>query len=358
MLMALAGLLFTGCNDDDEVTDPNSEPLPYENGALVLHEGGFGAGNASVSFIPDDYTGVENGIFKSVNAVATWGDTAQSMAFDGDLAYIVVNNSQKIEVVNRYTFETVWTIGGGDTGDFLNPRYMAIANGKGYVSNWGDGSDPTDDFIAVVNLEAGEVEAKIPVGEGPERLLAKDNAVYVAMQGGFGQNNIVSVIDAMTNTLSTTITVADRPNSLQLDADGNLWVLSGGNPSWTNNETAGQLDKISTDTNVVDASFTFDQTEHPSYLSVDEGSLYYYLNGAVFEMDMSNTTLPTEAAISGRNYYDMAVEGGRLYGLDAKDFASPGSVEIYNLDNRSLLTTLEVGINPGEVYFNGSAERQ
>ncbi|WP_373519143.1 YncE family protein [Pricia sp.] len=357
---AAATFLLIGCNNDDGgpiLPETGTDSPVYENGIIVVNEGGFMNGNASVSFLSDDSGELTNDIFSIANGVDAWGDTAQSMAFDGETGYIVVNGSQKVEVVDRYTFESMATIGGADFTDFLNPRYMAIANGKGYVTNWGDGSDPSDDFVAVINLETNIVERKIPVGEGPERLLVKDNTLYVAMLGGFNFNNSVAVIDTTSDTVTDSIMVGEGPNSLQFDADGNLWVLSGGKPAYTEDQTAGRLDKIDTASNAVTKSFSFLPTEHPEYLSYEDGSLYYNVAGGIFKMDVSSTVLPEKAAITGTNFYDMAVNDGKLYGTDAKDFASNGTLEIYGLSDNFRITTKEVGINPGAIYFNGSAEK-
>ncbi|MEO9893440.1 DUF5074 domain-containing protein [Aurantibacter sp.] len=347
---------FIGSNNAVTVSISDNDSFAYESGILVLHEGNFGAGNSSVSFISNDLTVTENGIFKSVNDVDSWGDTAQSITFNEDLAFIVVNNSQKIEVVNRFTYESVATIGGPTETDFLNPRYMTIVNGKGYVTNWGDGSNPDDDFVSVVNLADYTVESPIPVAEGPEKIVSNDNTIYVAHKGGYNQNNIISVIDATTNAVSTTITVADRPNSIQFDADGNLWVLSGGNPSWTGIESAGQLDKISSVDNSITTTIAFSETEHPGALSVTDGNLYYYLSGSVYKMDTTSTTLPATADITGLSFANMTVADGKLYGLDAKDYASNGSLEVYNLENNTLLSSIEISIIPTGVYFNGAFE--
>ncbi|MEM6893351.1 MAG: Calx-beta domain-containing protein [Bacteroidota bacterium] len=339
---------FIASNNTVTLTITDNDSFAFENGILVLHEGNFFGGNASVSFVSDDLSTVTNGIFTDVTGEFL-GDVAQSMAFDGDLAYIVVNNSQKVEVVNRFSFESVGTVDMGLT----NPRYMTFANDKGYVTNWGDGSNPDDDYVAVIDLANLTVESTIPVPEGPEWIINNGNTLYVAHQGGFNQNNIVSVIDASTNTAGDPITVADRPNSMQLVND-ELWVLSGGNPAFTGNETAGQLDKIDVTTNTVEETFEFTQTDHPNYLSVDGNSLYYLLNGSVFKLDVSDTTLPTTAEITGVSFYDMTVNDGNLYGVDAKDFASNGSLEIYNLSDNSLTESLDVSIIPGGVYFNGA----
>ena len=91
----------------------------------------------------------------------------------------MVNNSQTIEVVNRFTFELVGTINSG----LLNPRYMVIEGGKGYVTNWGDGLNPDDDFVAIINLQSLTVESSISVPEGPEWIVNHQGIIYIAHQG-------------------------------------------------------------------------------------------------------------------------------------------------------------------------------
>ncbi|UOY07005.1 YncE family protein [Muricauda sp. SCSIO 64092] len=354
------GTDFISSDSSVTLTITDNDSFPFENGILVVHEGNFNQGNASVSFISDDYSRVENGIYKSVNEVDAWGDTAQSMAFDGRFGYIVLNASKRIEVVDRYTFESVATIGGAGADDFLNPRYMTVVNGKGYVTNWGDTFNPDDDFIAVINLENNTVESKISVPEGPERLLAKDNTVYVA-HGNFSGNNIVSVIDATTDSVTDTITVGTTPSSLQFDADGKLWVLSSGYSPWgpqdPNPEVAGQLDRIDVSSNDVEATFDFALTEHPRFLSINEGVLYYYLASSIYPLETDATELPSISVITTNiGFYRMSVIDGKLYGVN-QSFVENGTLEVYDLSNNSLLLSQEVSIGPGEVYINGEAER-
>ncbi|GGD23698.1 YncE family protein [Hyunsoonleella pacifica] len=340
------GLFFTSCTNDDD----NTPVLPrgdYENGLLISHEGNFGMGNASVSFVSFDLNTAEHNIFNNVNSELL-GDTAQSIAFNGDLAYIVLNVSNKIEIVNRYTFESVTTINTG----LNNPRFIAFLDGKGYVTNWGDGSNATDDYVAVIDLNTNTLEAStIAVEEGPEEVIVAGSSVYVAHQGGFSQNNKITVINGATNTVSTTITVGDVPNSLQLDNSGNLWVLCGGKPSWTGDETGGQLFKVSTADNTV-TSIDFAETEHPNFLSFDDGNLYYYLAGSIYEMGSTSTTLPANAEITDLSFYNMTVNDGVLYGVDAKDFTSEGALTSYDLSTNAEVNSVTVNIIPGGIYFN------
>ncbi|EDP70193.1 hypothetical protein FBALC1_11687 [Flavobacteriales bacterium ALC-1] len=346
LLFLSVALLFTSCSNDDDVNPP--APLgDYENGILISHEGNFGQGNASVSFASYDLATVENNIFSSVNS-SPLGDTAQSIAFRGDLAYIVLNVSNSIEIVNRYTFESVATINTG----LNNPRFIAFANGKGYVTNWGDGGVATDDYLAVIDATSNTLIAQtIAVAEGPEKIIANGNTLYVAHKGGFGQNNIVSVVNSNTDVITTTITVGDVPNSLQLDGAGSLWVLSGGKPSWTGDETAGQLSKINTSDNSV-MTIDFGATEHPNHLALDNGILYYYMSGSVYKMNSTATTLPTTAELTGLSFYGMTVNNSVLYGVDAVDFTSNGTLSAYDLSSNTLSNSTTVNIIPGGIYFN------
>ena len=347
VLTSLCVILFTSCSSDDSpvITSKGS----FEAGILVAHEGNFSQGNASVSYVSNDFNTVTNNIYTTVNNVQALGDVLQSMSFYEDNAYLVLNNSQKIEVVNRYTFKHIATIDSG----LLNPRYMVVINGKGYVSNWGVGADASDDYIAVIDLDTYVVSSTISVEEGPEKLVVKNSKIYVAHQGGFSHNNKISVIDTETNEVSTTITVGDVPNSLQFNASENvLWVLCGGKPSWTGNETAGGLYKINLNNNTVLSQFDFDTTAHPSLLNYSNNTFYYYLSGNVYALDEQADSLPTTARISNQVFYNMNVKDNTLYGTNAADFQSNGTLLVYDLNSNSEINTLSLGLIPSGIYFN------
>ena len=340
----IIGLSWSCSNDDEEIQEPTGD---YANGILVSNEGPFSNGTGTVTFISEDLSVVNNGIYKMTND-EDLGNVVQSIGFTENEAFIVANVSNKINVVNRYTFEKIASI----TDGLNNPRYFIEANGKGYVTNWGDTADETDDFVAIINLQNYTVEGTISVILGPEAVLAKDNTVYVAHQGAWGQNNKVSVINTTSNELIKTLTVGDVPNSMQLDASGNLWVLASGKPAYTGDETAGVLTKINTVTNEVDNNIQFETTQHPSSLNLDGGILYYRLGDTVFEQSLSATSLNMETVLEGVSFYTMVVNNGRLYGTDAGDYASNGTLTVYDLNTELTIKALTVGIIPGGIYFN------
>ncbi len=340
----IATLLLASCSSDDDNT--NNEPLgDYENGILITNEGPFQNGTGSISFISEDFSNTENTIYNNVND-SDLGSIVQSMEFYGNDAYIVVNNSHKIEVVNRHTFEAIATI----TEGLNNPRYFVAAGSNGYVTNWGDPNDESDDFVAIIDLTSNTVTSTISVAFGPEKIIESRGNLYVAHKGGYSQNNILTIIDTESNSFITTLEVGDVPNSMVI-SEGNLWVICEGNPNWTGNETNGRLVKIDVDTNVAVQSFDFDLSQHPTSLTIDNTSMIYNLDGGVFSMDTSSTSLPTTSIIDGF-FYTMIANNGMLYTTDAGDFASNGTLKIFDLVTNAEVQSMEVGIIPGGVYFN------
>ncbi|MBT8319926.1 MAG: hypothetical protein KJP01_07335 [Gramella sp.] len=230
--------LFQSC-DDNEDCCPMPEPVAeFNSGIFVLNEGNFGSGNASVSFINPEEELNQDQIFDEINGFSL-GDTAQSIEMHEDMAIIVVNVSNKIEIVNRYTFESLGTI----SSNLSNPRYAEVMGDNLYVTNWGDGMNPDDDFVAIFNLSDLTFTESIAVAEGPEKLIAYSGAIYVAHKGGFSFNDLVSQIDASSNTVIKEIKVGYLPNSMVINGN-DLWVLAAGKPSYADEETAGRLTRI------------------------------------------------------------------------------------------------------------------
>lgn len=340
--------LFSSCsNDEDDVVIPKGD---YEDGIIISHEGNFGQGNASISFVSDDFLTVENNVFSNVNSTLL-GDTAQSMAFSDELAYVVLNVSNKIEVVNRYTFESVATINTG----LVNPRYMAVSNGIGYVTNWGDGGDATDDYIAVIDLATNTIINTISVEEGPERIIEDDNQLFVSHKGGWSVNNIVSVIDAETNDVET-ITVDDVPDEMIINDEGNLVVLCEGatqyDASWNvTGHTDGSIVKIDVSDNSIISTLSFNEDIYPSLMAYSGGEIYYQAGGAIYSLLDGATSLPTTSIISD-SFYGMSVDNDMFYGVKTDFFAGTGELLIYDLTSNSLNATETLNVGASKIYFN------
>ncbi|TDD97355.1 YncE family protein [Flavobacterium cellulosilyticum] len=350
VLVAFVSSVFLfSCSDNN---DNNDMPLgSYDNGTLILNQGGFLKGNASVSYLSEDVLTQQNNIFSLVNPTITLGDTGQDVGLYQNFAFIVLNGSNKIEVVNRYTMEHVATVSTG----LKNPRYIAFSNGKGFVTNWGDGGSATDDYVAVLNLSTYAVSSTIPVAEGPEKIVETNNKLYVAHQGGYGYGKTISVINAITNTLSTTINVGDVPNSLTINS-GSLYVICGGKPSYAPVQTAGSLVKINVADNVVSNTINFATATHPSNLVINDDAVFYTVGSSIFKSSLSATVLPTTPLFTTTaqgvyGVYSFAVNNNKFYVGDAGDYNSNGKIYVYSSSGQ-LEHDYTVGVIPAGFYFN------
>ncbi|PCI04803.1 MAG: hypothetical protein COB81_02620 [Flavobacteriaceae bacterium] len=347
LTVVAATLFLTSCNTDSDlpVYTPRGD---YEGGILVVNEGPFGEGTGTITYVSGDFSEKKDNIYNAENGVEI-GNILQSMVLYGNQAFLVVNVSNKIEVVNRFTFLRENTI----DEHLVNPRYAVVANHKLYVSNWGDTASETDDFIAVFNVETLTHEKDISVVLGPEKMNVVGTKIFIAHEGAWGINNKVSVINTGSDEISSVIEVGEVPNSMGVDSAGNLWVLCGGIPAWTGNETFGSLYMINTIADVVEKTFTFDNA-HPDHVTLDGNNVLYAINSDVYGMGANATELPTEVllTVDTATLYGLRASGNYLFASHYEDYSSKGSLTMYNYMSTELLNTVSVGVGPNAVHFN------
>ena len=340
--------LAASCKDDDpKIVAP---PATIGRAVFVVNEGSFGSGNSSISMIDLLSNNMYQDVFQTVNGFPL-GDVAQSMSIHNGKGYIVVNNSQKIEVINSLTLESNATITG-----FQSPRHLIAKGTKGYVSDW------FSNRVAVVDLNTNTIINSIAVGNGPEQLLIAGNRLFVTNVGGFGTDSTVSVIDLQTETVEATLISGINPNSLQLDANGKLWILCGGStgPDFiggTADDIGGSLRKIDPSTLATESTFDFLPSEHPSKLQIsNSGAELFFLKGSdgytgtIMKMNISGG-LPVQPLVN-RSFYGLGIDKttGNIYGGYVPGFTSNGYVLRYN-SSAALIDSMQAGIAPSGFCF-------
>jgi len=344
--------IFTSCSDNDDTPEIFGD---FDNGVIVSAEGNFGSSNGSVSFVNDDLTEASDFIYNEVNGTLL-GGLIQSITFSGDLAYIILNDVNTITIVNRYTFEKVGEI----TSGLSNPRYMAITDGKGYITNWGEGADTTDDYLAVLDISSSTLdEETIPLDNGVEQIVSVNDKLYVTHKGAWSTNNIVSVIDLSNQNAVTEIEVDDNPDEIIVDDSGNLIVLSEGQAlTWNDTftqvltATTSSIAFINTSTDTVTSQLTFPENETASYMSYENGNIYYYksADSTVYNIGESSTSLAT-TGINVGSIYGMSVNDDNLYTVTF-NFVDLSELTIYDLDTQNEIYSSEVGLGASKIYFN------
>lgn len=336
--LALAAISIASCSDDHSSSTPSGD---YANGFLVLNEGNAASG--SVTYISDDFATVEQGIFAAVNPAQGLGGYLQSVFFDGNRAYIISNGSNKITVVNRYTFAYIATIEGG----LSVPRYGVADGGKAYVTNLGSFSDETDDFVTVIDLESNTVQATWAVGNLADHIEKIGQKLFIA-NGSFGAGHSVTVLNAVTGASLGVIETELSPNSMA-QYNGKLYVLCGAFA------TDGLLHEIDPLTLEVSETRELTGYEDPQYLVVDNKGTYFTSGTSFYWMRrVQQPPLPEiqEFTTDAMTLYGFTVRDGKAYVADARDFASNGIVSIYDLGTGSLTANAPAGIAPNGFYFN------
>ncbi|MGB0840384.1 MAG: YncE family protein [Chitinophagales bacterium] len=355
LFFLILSIFFNAC---EEPPTPDPEPINkgYEKGVFVCNEGAFMTGTGTISFLGKDTTAMEQNVFRNNNGSAVLGNIVQSISYHNDRYYVVVNNAAKVMVVDATTFEYI-----GEINGFTFPRYfLGINEQKAYVSQWGDGG--VNGSIAVVDLITFSITKTISTGKGAEKMQLINEQVFVACEGGFDTDNVVSVVNTNMDELLTNITVGDNPNSLQVDNAGNLWVLCAGktlyNGANTPEEaTLGSLVKINPISNTVIQTYPFDELGESggfgiNSLLVDEAGemLYYYFNTGIYQSSTDNPA--NRQSVVERSAYGIGFDKTTdlFYLADAKDFVSNGWVIRYELSGAAV-DSFQVGLIPNGSFL-------
>ena len=327
-----SALLLASCSNDDAIE--KDVPLgAYDNGILVLNEGNFGTPNASVSYISNDFS-VVNDLFVIENSNKKMGDVGQSISFSDDKAYIVLNNSNVVEVVNRYTFKSVGTI----SGNLKLPRYSVVLNGKLYVTN--------NKTLSVFDAKTFAFIETILINKVTEKIVAANGKLYVT-NGAYGTGSSVTVINPSSNNAMSTISVENGVNSIE-EKNGSVYVLCG-------NADKTKLFKINTTT---DTATSIESTTLKKALNMDiDGDKIYYTKGTgVYAMALNATTFSETPLFSVADnnfstFYGFNVIDGKIYSADANGFTADGVVKIFTTTGTEL-KTITVGRGPNSFYAN------
>lgn len=211
---------FTSCTKDDE---PQSNP-EITTGMYILNQGKFGLNNSTLTYFDVNTNVATTDIFQIKNNVPL-GDTGQDIIRYGSKLYIAMYKSSVLHVINAQTGLLLKTISlVNSANEPYSPRSMATANGKIYMSMYSG-------YVAQFDTLSLSIEKTVIVGKNPEGIAYANNKIYVANSGGMAavKDSTVSVIDPATLTVQRNIKVVINPQKIEVDTQGDLYVISNGN---------------------------------------------------------------------------------------------------------------------------------
>lgn len=237
VLGLLISLAFVSCREDETIFPSSSKSVaaPRSDGKIegfyLLNEGNMGMNRASIdifSYRTGNYT---TDIYSERNptVVKELGDVGNDIQIYGNKVYAVINVSNKVEVIDKWTAKRIKKI------DIPNCRYVAFYKDKAYVSSYAGpvAIDPNAEigFVAEIDTTSLEIKRKVNVGYQPEQMVVHNGKLYVANSGGYRVPNYdrtVSVIDLETFTEIKKIDVGINLYSMEIDSRGDIYVSSRG----------------------------------------------------------------------------------------------------------------------------------
>lgn len=348
LISTLAMIVLASCSKDDS---PGPSVAPAK-GVYVLSEGVFFGNNSKLGFYSFATNTIAGDFFVQQNPTipAGIGGLATDMVIYGSKLYVVVDQSNRVTVLNAADAKFVKNIAFEVSGTPIEPRYAAVANGKVFITAW-DGS------VNVIDTTSLTITKKIAVGLNPEGLVVSGNNLYVSNSGGLTAtfDSTVSVINLTTLTETSKIHVGKNPTSITADGSGNIYVACQGDytpsnvPKLVKVNTANSTIVKSADTTVGSVKF------YDNALYVTGG---YYGVQHVRKLNTTNfTALANNFVTDGTvvaNPYSVNIneENGDVYVTDAKNNILTGELFCFDKTGKKKFSTgTNPGVNPNKVVF-------
>ena len=323
--------------------NPTAEP----KGFYLLNEGNLGSNKASLDYM-DYTTGVYTlNLYNQDNPSVTkgLGDVGNDVGVYGSKVYIVVNNSNKVEVVDKATGVHVGQV------NIINCRNVAFSGNKAYVSAYlGTVGDPNapNGIVAEIDTASLTITRKVTVGRQPEQMAIVGQKLYVANSGGYSPPNYertVSVIGLDAFTVIKLIDVDINLDRCIADKYGKLYVTSRGD-YYTQ---SSNLYVIDTNKDTVIKNFHLPA----SNLWIDDNTAYIYAT------DFSYTTGKWTISY---NMVDVGADTllNRSFITDGTDkgIKVPYGIAVNPTTKEVLVTDAKVYVNPGTIYCFNSAGKK
>ncbi|WP_233260653.1 YncE family protein [Pedobacter sp. HMWF019] len=345
---------FASCRKDpqpipEEITNTlfPAEPNAAVKGMYVVNEGNMNMNKASLDYVDFTQGLYRKNIYNQVNPEVTkgLGDVANDIGVYGAKLYVVVNISNKIEVMDVKTAKRIKMI------DLVNCRYVTFHGNKAYVSAYlGKVGDPKapQGIVAEIDTATLQITRKIEVGRQPEEMAVVGNKLYVANSGGYSPPNYertVSVIDMDSFTEIKRIDVAINLHRLKADQYGDLYVTSRGDYY----DIPSKLFVIDTKTDLVKKTFNV----AASNLAIDGDKAY------VYSTEYSYITGENTISYSMINVKDETIIPGSFIsdGTDKK-IKIPYGIAVHPVTKDVFVSDATDYVTPGRLYCFGADGRQ
>jgi YVTN family beta-propeller protein len=340
-VLALGSVLASCHKDKTALATTKPEP---RTSIYVLNQGGFTQNNSTLTYYDHASKLLTPDIFSAVNN-SPLGDTGNDLGIYGSKMFIIVNNSNVIDVVNAKGAKLIKQI------NLYQPRSVVFYKNNALVTSYSG-------TVSVIDTASLTITKTITVGSSPEQMAIVNDKLYVANSGGLDYPDVgttVSVVDLATFSETKKITVIDDPVTVTADAFGNIYVLSLGIVTDKKNVGPG-MTIISAAADTVKSQATLSLGYNIPVLS--QGDFIYYPTAdnkiAVYNartQTAASANFITDGTIITSPY---AISGdpvtGEIFIADAIHNTSDGTLYAFDKNGKQEYT-IAAGINPGKILL-------
>ncbi len=359
LLALLAVVMFTACREDEvvvpteyDIIPDNVSPSSKIAGMYLVNEGNMGSNKCTLDYL--DYV---QGYYvrnlyaeRNPHVIKELGDVGNDIQIYGSRLYVVVNCSNKVEVLDAQTGVRIGQV------NIPNCRYIRFKRGYAYVSSYVGPvqlNNPNAVRGAVYKIDTLSLKpvAKCTVGYQPDELEIIGDYIYVANSGGYmapNYDNTVSVIEIEGFKQVEKIPVGINLSRIKADNYGKLWVTSRGDYETVHSNLYVLQKKKNR--NEIEVTDTLDVPCSNFCISGD--SLYYYstewnnfsqsntitygIINTVTKKVVSNSFITdgTENDITIPYGINIHPETHDIYVTDAKNYVSSGVLHCYSKDGK------------------------
>ena len=325
-----------------ELSDEEEFPpiTRYQDGVFVVNRGNpFDGTSGSVSFYLPETEQIANDIYQQANQEQVIGSNLLQMEIYENLAYLLVADANKLEIVQPNTFRSL-----GAIGNLEGPQhFLPISREKAYLSQWGRNGLAGN--ITVIDLKGNRIEKQIAMRNGAGKMLRKGDFVYVVNSGGTEVDSVITKVNVLEDRVVREIEVGLVPNSVALDANRALWVLCQGH-----RDRAGSLVKIVDDQ--VAYSIEVSQGANSLINSPSGQHLLFLMDDWVYRITPDATELPPSPFIA-RTFTNVTYSplGDLIYAAQPNSLQFNGQVQVFSSEGVEV-NQFEAGVFPFGFWFD------
>jgi hypothetical protein len=312
----LSLLLLGACASDAPVLPKqDKEPAQGARAVYIANEGNFQWGNATISvYFPDEKL-MHHDWFEQQNQRPI-GDVLQSLTMIEGRIWAVLNNSGKIEIIDKATGKSTHTIEG-----LTSPRYLVQVGGHVLVS------DLYDNAISIVDINSMSISKRVSMPSWTEEMEFTADRIFICMP----HNEHVYVLNTDLD-IEDSIYLGVGSHASALDKEGMLWVAAAGD---SERDEEAALFKIDPNTLAVLSSVPLPNTTGLSarLIANNTGDTLWLLHQDVYRILPSSEPNPSVMINgTGKAFYGIGLDphNSDLYVSDAVDFVSKGELLIFD----------------------------